>query len=274
MVKINFLKNSNFISEEDIINALERARVEMFIPPIPYKIKIEENVLSINVFKRKINVTIPKRYLYMIDGYDILLWYFRHWFSYIHYCPFNIRTAFMLQKNAYREVNDWKIAYISLKVFSDLQINLIYLPIRYNQMPLHLTDLFYHKPKGINKIEYAVFINAYNKYLPVYKIDKDTLFYSKILYRIIISYRPWTTKIRLIASVINKLYQMNKIGREIFNRKRIKGSSIIPLYNDIDTTSLKEFREVLSTLKNVKDVKEFYNQWLRDRIDIEKIKKK
>jgi len=273
MKKISFLNKNKYLSQSNIINALERARVEMFIPPLPSKIVFSSNDFSMNIFKKKIYANIPKRLLYLVDGYDIILWYFRHWFSYIHYCPFNIRTAFMLQKTAYQEVNDWKLAYLSLKIFSDLQINLIYLPIRYHQMPLHLTDIFHIKPKGIWKIKYATFINVYEKYLPKYKIDKDILFYSKILYRSILSYRPWSSKIKLVASIFKKLYLMKKIDKEFFDKRKIKGEGIIPLYSDIEDSSMKEFREVLSTLKEIKDVKAFYEQWLKERIDFKEIKK-
>lgn len=261
------------VDREDIIRLFDAARIEMFIPPLEYEVKIAGSRPRVKMKARKAEITVPERLVFEHDPGGVLLWYFRHILAHAHYCPYNIRTAYSLQKSAYEEVRDWSIAYQAVEVFSDLQVDLVYLPFKFMQAPLHLLDMYSTKPRGIDELKYSACRLVYGDFLPEYRVDRDINYYGRMLARSVLSYKPWATKVRLVASILKKLIELNKIERPKDGNKRRGEGSFIPLFEDAEDPRLRDFRQILGSIESREDAKHFYEQWLKARIDEEKLRK-
>ena len=255
------------LGRNDVISLFDKARAEMFVGPLKINVKIKGSKSSMFFRKNAVEITVPPRLLGDPEGGPILLWYFRHNLAHMHYCPYNLRTVLTLARVAQEEVGDWRLSYTSVALFSDLQIDMVYLPLRYRQLPLHLLDEFYSKPKGVDSLRYTTYLHIY-KNLKKHRVPKDVFHYGAILGEVILSYRPWTTKVKTVAMILKRLDELV----DIKDKERGLGSSI-PLSEDLENNLLGEARRVMSSIRNSVEAKEFYYNVIRDRLDVEVIKR-
>lgn len=257
------------VTQEDIelVNRLLiRARYEFHSPPVNFNIVVSPHVknLKFKLHKGVGHVVIPKRLLDQ-DALDIILWYFRHILSHIHYCPYDMKTAFQLQKLAFNECFDWNLAYISLYFLSELQIDLIYLPHRYGQPPSYLSYRFRDKPYGIFEVLYAAYKRVFPKYVIHYELDPLAEDFGRQLAIIVSQLKPWGVKIRMIASMISRLRTLKpKYFKEKIIQQAISEISI-PLKEDLMRDTLGSIREIYGEIKDLRTARYFFEHWLRPR---------
>jgi len=212
------------------------------------------------------NVILPTNLIHDEEFDRIVLWFFRHILSHIHYCPYDMKTAYELQKLAFKECGGWDLAYISLYFLSELQIDLVYLPLKYSEIPYYLFYRFRDRPYGISEILYSAYKHAYPKYLGYYKLDPLIEDYGHQLLLIVTRLRPWSTKIRMIASLLSRLRQLRP---RLFSKRIIKTvvkESIIPIKEDVSKEGLKSLAEVYGGVKDLESAKSFYEQWIQPRV--------
>lgn len=245
---------------EEVIDLFNRARSEMFLPPMDVKAEVGEGQIEVNVKGRTARICVPRRLLGDPEGGPILLWYFRHHLAHMHYCPYNLRTVQTLAKAAYEEVRSWDHAHNAVRLFSDLQIDLLYLPLRYKRPPLHLFDEFYVKPRGLDELRYAAYRHVYGDLLRRHKLDVDTSFYGSLLAEVILSSRPWVTKVKAVAMVLRRLQDLGR-AKEL----RERAGSDVPLSEDLETDFLGEARRAMRGVRSEEEAREMFKHWLRDR---------
>lgn len=256
---------SAHLSVGDIEELFNRARSELFIGPLNISVKIEGATLTTRFKGRRAEISVPPRLIGDPEGGAILLWYFRHNLAHVHYCPYNFRTVLTLSRAAVEEVGDWRLAYNAVALFSDLQVDLLYLPLRYRQIPLHLQDEFQQKPKGISALRYATCLHVYKDALKRHRVHRDVLRYGSILSEIILSYRPWTTKVKTIAAILKRLRDLVSLKQE----ERLMGG--MPLSEDLESDVLGEARRAIASTSSGSEAREFYYNVLRERLDAGKM---
>ncbi|MEM1508814.1 MAG: hypothetical protein QW291_05985 [Thermofilaceae archaeon] len=256
------------LSYKEITELFDRARSEMYIPPITSDVTITRGSVEIDIKGNVARLKIPEEILYDPEGGPILLWYFRHNLAHMHYCPYNLRTIQTLAKAAFQEVKSWSIAHNAVKVFADLQIDLLYLPLKYGQAPLHIFYEFESKPKGLDEFRYAAYKRLFGKMLKMHKIDPDASFYGTIASEVILSSRSWISKIKIIAALLKKLQALNKL-------KRLESSTgrNTPLYEDLEADMLNEASIAMSGVSK-EEARELYRHWIKHRVNIKEIEKK
>ena len=251
-----------------------RARAELMNPPVNFSIEFrEKGNIGFKFLKGEGKIFIPKDLLYEENFNEIFLWFSRHLLSHIHYCPYDMKTALELEKNAYKVCKDWSIAYLSLFFLSDMQIDFMYLPETFNDIPGHLSYRFRFKPSGIMELLYSAYLTVYPDHLPKYKVDPIIRDYGKQLAFIIFKTRPWSAKIKIIASILSKIESI--IPRKI-SRKKIKKSIQylqIPVREDVKASALNEIMETYGGIKDLNTAKEIFEQWIKPRVDMEKLEK-
>ncbi|RLF06954.1 MAG: hypothetical protein DRK00_00130 [Thermoprotei archaeon] len=254
-------------SFNEIIELFNRARAEMFLPPLDVRVEAWEGQVEVSVKGRVARIRVPRRLLGDPEGGPILLWYFRHHLAHMHYCPYNLRTVQTLARAAYEEVRSWSHAHNAVRLFSDLQVDLLYLPLRYKRPPLHLSDEFYSKPKGLEAVRYAACWHVYGDMLRKHKLDRDTSFYGSLLAEVILSSRPWVVKVKAIATVLKRLQDLGRMGE-----LRKRAGSDVPLSEDLEIDFLGEARRAMRGIRSVEEAKEMFEHWLRGRVDVEGLK--
>ncbi len=256
------------LSYKEVAELFERARSEMYIPPMSSDIAITRGPVEIEVRDNIAHLRIPEEILYDPEGGPILLWYFRHNLAHTHYCPYNLRTIQTLAKAAFQEVKSWSIAHNAVRVFADLQIDMLYLPLKYGQAPLHISHEFEGKPKGLDEFRYAAYKRLYSKMLRAHRIDPDVSFYGTIASEVILSSRSWISKVKIVAALLRKLQTLNKL-------KKLESSAGrgVPLYEDLEADTLDEASVAMSgTSKD--EARELYRHWIKHRIDVKEIEEK
>ena len=253
---------------ERVNKLLVRARYEFHSPPVNFNVKISSRVKSMKFkyVKGEGNIVLPTSLVRDEEFDEIVLWFFRHILSHIHYCPYDMKTAYELQKLAFKECDSWDLAYISLYFLSELQIDLVYLPLKYGEIPGHLLYRFRDRPYGVHEILYSSYKRAYSKYLGYYKLDPLIEDYGRQLLLIVSRLRPWSTKIRMIASLLSRLRQLRP---RIFSKRAIRAvikESIIPVKEDVTKEGLKSLTEVYGGVRDIKTAKSFYEQWVQPRL--------
>ncbi|HDJ89487.1 MAG TPA: hypothetical protein ENG40_02175, partial [Thermoprotei archaeon] len=228
----------------EIEHIFARARAELMNPPVKFSIELrDKGNIGFRFVKGEGKIFIPKSMLLEEDFNEIFLWFSRHLLSHIHYCPYDMKTAFELEKNAYKVCKDWNIAYLSLFFLSEMQIDFIYLPETFNEIPGHLYYRFRYKPIGFLELLYSAYLTVYQNNLPKYKVDSIIMDYGRQLAFIIFKPRPWSIKIKIIASILSKIESM--MPRKM-SRKKIKKYMQyfqIPVKEDATSSSINEMME-------------------------------
>ena len=252
---------------ENVRELFDRARAEMFVEPIAVSAEVWEGTFQLEVREGKVSARIPARLLRDPEGGPLLLWYFRHNLAHVHYCPYNLKTVQTLARAAYEETRSWAHAHNAVGLFADLQVDLFYLPLKYKRQPLHLADEFVSKPHGLEALRYAAYKHVYRDLLRDHKIDRDVRFYGSLLAEIVLSPRPWVSKVKVVASVLKRLQFLEKLKK----LKQNAGGGI-PLSEDLEKDFLTEARRAMSWLSK-EEARELYKHWLKERLDLKGLEK-
>jgi len=254
-----------------IKEVFSNAKAEMLFPPVQFELD----------YKLRIPVKVSKGTLYVNpdflekspDPYRFLLWLMRHTLCHMHYCPYDAKTAYYLQRVAYRVLRDRRLAYMAVAIFSDLQVDCIYLKNRYGETPYHLVDaLKRREPLGFEKLIYAV----YKEFFPdlQYKpSDEELDILGRLLAEMFRPPRSWVSKVRAVASI---LLRAKRQGRKKLLKEPYRspiGFGFIPLIEDAYPDSIRRISQVLGTIEDRKEAKVFYEMWIKPRSDEKRLKK-
>jgi len=250
----------------DIIKLFNQAWSELYCPPVRLSL-IEETenrnseakfVVVNGTVHLKPNI-VPKG----TDPEEYLLWYFRHQLAHIHYCPYDIRTAYSLERAAYDLVHDWGLAYLATQIFSDVQVDLYYLPRRFGDFPYH-TRVIGRKPSTLaEEIMEGIYLCVH----PAVKIKNESLAEAvKEIIFVSSLERTWHTKVQMIASILNRLKKRNP---HAFSKKAIKESirnSPIHVREDFQHSTIEGFLKRYGSITNEGEAREFFEQWIKPRL--------
>ncbi|MBS7613783.1 hypothetical protein KEJ48_06030, partial [Candidatus Bathyarchaeota archaeon] len=133
-----------------------KVKSELFFPPIQFKLN-DKLSMPVKVLNGELHVN-PNLLSKSRDPYRLLLWLLRHTLAHMHYCPYDAKTAYYLQKIAYSVLRDSRLAYTAVAMFSDFQVDCIYLKNKYGETPFHLHDTLDRcKPMGLESLIFAVY---------------------------------------------------------------------------------------------------------------------
>ncbi|MBS7627862.1 hypothetical protein KEJ36_03470, partial [Candidatus Bathyarchaeota archaeon] len=253
------------------IRAFEKAREELYCPPCSLRIikNGSQGKASRDSFQPILNgvvyLDLKEAYL-SINPEEFMLWSLRHDLSHAHYCPYDIRTAYELEKVALSACNDSEIAFLALLLFCDLQVDCVYLRNRFHSTPFHLEERFRRNaPRGIERLFYATYRIFYPE-IRNYNVPKEFEAYVGLLAGAIQSPQPWRDKIRSIATLLAKLR-----GRSpsTFSPSAIRrfylgiGGRTVTVREDFEPNAIKRISEVLEGIESREEAKAFYEHWLK-----------
>jgi len=250
----------------DIIKLFNQAWSELYCPPVRLSL-IEETenrnseakfVVVNGTIYLKPNI-VPKG----TDPEEYLLWYFRHQLAHVHHCPYDIRTAYSLERAAYDLVHDWGLAYLATQIFSDVQVDLYYLPRRFGDFPYH-ARVIGRKPSTLaEEIMEGIYLCVH----PAIKIrDKSLAEAAREIVLVSSLERTWHTKVQMIASILNRLKKRNP---HAFSKKAIEESiRNNPIYvrEDFQHSTIEGFLKRYGSIKNEDEAREFFEQWIKPRL--------
>jgi hypothetical protein len=262
---------NSFKMNQDITRLFHQARTELYCPPCrlvlgsggdeeenlgPAPLSVVNGVVFVkpDIVPQDVN---PERFL---------LWYFRHELAHAHHCPYDLKTAYSLERAAYEMVRSWSLAYLATFVFSDLQVNINYLTRRFQEVPYLLEASQKHRGKGPDVILQGIYRQALPGIEP--SADKDTEEAAKEIYTIIRSTRPWQwhTKVQMIAVILERLMARKP---EFLSDKGmgsyVQGHSI-KVREDFYPDSVRLFEDVYGTIQDRETAREFFKQWVEPRI--------
>lgn len=253
---------------EKIIEVFNQAWLELYCPPVRLVIEGAEKegksrsrtlFSAINGEAHIRLDAIPKG----CDPYKYLLWHFRHELAHAHYCPYDLRTAYSLEKAAYSVVGDWDIAYLATHLFADLQININYLPRRFGEIPYFMTILRSEYSSLLERLLYEIYLYINPIVKPSNNIFGDI---SKEILAVTLLDRPWHTKVQLIAIILTKLKVRYP---RLFSKKKIEKyvrDNPIPVREDLMPDSLRSLEEVFGGVSSSSDAEKFFKQWIEPRL--------
>ncbi|RLI36761.1 hypothetical protein DRO55_02850, partial [Candidatus Bathyarchaeota archaeon] len=137
------MKRGEQLRQIDILRIFNQAWIELYCPPVKLSLDGGEDQPLSSAPLTVVNGTVYLRPDLIPEGcnpHRFLLWYFRHELAHVHHCPYDVKTAYSLERAAQEVVKDWSISYLATHIFADLQVNLNYLPRRFNEMP-YLVEL-------------------------------------------------------------------------------------------------------------------------------------
>ncbi len=245
---------------------LVRSRIELLAPPLDFTIRVthKSDRLGFTIRNGKGVFRVPAK-LAVEENEELILWFFRHVISHIHYCPYDMKTAYQLQKQAFAEVKNWDLAYLALYFFSELQIDLVYLPFTFSAVPGHITYRFREPPDGPMTVLYAAYREAFPDLVERYKLDSVVEDYGKQLVMVVTRPRPWSVKIRLIAALLNRLRNLSpRMFSERAVRKAVK-NAVFPLREDVGRGGRQALSAVFGSINDEAAAKKFYEQWVKPR---------
>jgi len=260
----------------DITRIFNQAWSELYCPPVRLSL-IDETKKS----KSKAKFIVVNGTIYLkpdiiprgVDAEKYLLWYFRHQLAHIHHCPYDIRTAYSLERAAYQLVHDWNLAYLATQIFSDVQVDLHYLPRRFGDLPYHVRIIGRRPSTLVEEIMYGVYL-CIN---PAVKIRNESIAEAAREIILVSSLdRTWHTKVQMIASI---LYRLKRRNPHAFSKKEIEKSirdSPLNVREDFLRSTVDGFSETYGSITDEGAAKEFYEQWIKPRLsgsEEEKVKK-
>ncbi len=260
---------------EELIKIFNQAWVELHCPPARLVIDFGKNKddsrKSAGFFATNGEIYIkPDIIPRGCDPNEYLLWYFRHELSHVHYCPYDLRTAYSLERAAYNIVGDWDLAYLATHLFADLQININYLPRRFGDIPYFMKIL---RNKYSSLLEYLL-QEVYLQVNPIVKSSNKTLEnISKELLAVTWLDKPWHSKVQMIALILAKL---RTIYPHLFSGKKIEKClrrNILIVREDFLPNSLEAFEKIFGGVSHHSDAKKFFKQWIEPRLPSEEKEK-
>ncbi|HDN01944.1 MAG TPA: hypothetical protein ENF42_03105, partial [Candidatus Bathyarchaeota archaeon] len=165
----NDLKEKDEISL--IIDMFNQAWTELYCPPVRLSILPAEKKFN---DKRSAPFAVLNGIIYIrpdivprgCNPGKYLLWYFRHEMAHIHNCPYDMKTAYSLEKAAFKVAEDWSLAYLATHIFADLQVNLNYLPKRFNEIPYIVKLVGLTSRSVLDEILEGVYFNVHHATKP------------------------------------------------------------------------------------------------------------
>ena len=257
----------------DLVNLFNQAWVELYCPPVKLTLEEEKKPSDRRARFAVVNGNIRLKPGIVPRGCDpnqYLLWYFRHEFAHIHHCPYDIKTAYSLEKAAYRIAGEWGLAYLATHIFCDIQIDLSYLPRRFGEVP-YFTRMIGDQSKTLAEQimqEIYLYVNRTFK-----SINEDVAETAKEILAVSLLDKTWHTKVQMIAHILSRLRDRHP---EIASQKGItKYIEKNPLHvrEDYLHSSLEMFTETYGTIADEPAAREFYKQWIEPRISKEETEK-
>jgi len=207
-----------------------------------------------------------------VDPERFLLWYFRHELAHVHHCPYDLKTAYSLERAAYQVVRHWSLAYLATYIFSDLQVNLNYLPKKFHEVPYLIEASQKQRLGGPDTVLQGIYMQALPGVGP--SVDKDLTEAAREIYTIVRSTRPWQwhTKVQMITVILERLKARNpRMLSERGIGSYIKGHPI-KVREDFYPESLRLFEDVYGNIPDREAAREFFKQWVKARISEEEEK--
>jgi hypothetical protein len=253
-----------------IIPLFNQARTELYCPPcrLSFELKDERKIFNPVPLSVLNGVVSLKGDIIPIgaDPEKCLLWYFRHELAHIHHCPYDLKTAHNLQRSAFEVVRRWDLSYLATYIFSELQINLNYLPRRFNETPYPMQIFRNQDQKGLEQILIQVYkqVQLETEHLPTGSIAEV----AKEIYAILRSNRPrqWHIKVQMIAVILERLMKQSP---RLFSKKKLAKfiqSHLIPVREDFHPDSIGMIEETYGTIRNREEAQEFFKQWINPRL--------
>ncbi|MCX8162444.1 MAG: vWA domain-containing protein [Nitrososphaerota archaeon] len=255
---------------KDAIEAYRQAFQELFQPPCSFLGAASrgwsEGFSSIKGF-----VGIPAEQALRADNPKLyLLWYYRHTLSHAHYCPYDIATADLLYRSALEVVSSRAIAKLALTLFSDIQVDCIYLPARFEEEPYHvLVDLSAGELKPPLDIYYAVY-RVFHPKIRRRRLSKELEVYGGMIAGVMVQPKTWIAKVRDVAAI---LYRLGWYKGVLYDRRVVDRMRRMPiiLREDLGDRGVDRIaEEALGKAKNREEAKALYEEWIKPRLTGEK----
>jgi hypothetical protein len=260
----------------DIVRIFNQAWSELYCPQVRLSLSEEDKNPDSEAKFAALNGTIylkPDIIPRGVDPEKYLLWYFRHQLSHIHHCPYDIRTAYNLERAAYELVHDWDLAYLATQIFSDVQVDLRYLPRRFGELPYHVRIIGREPSTLAEEIMSSVYLCVN----PAVKIPKKSLAETAREIVLVSSLdRTWQVKVQMIASILQRFKRRNPRG---FSKKEVEKSirkNPLNVREDFLRSTIEGLSETYGSITNEEAAKEFYEQWIKPRLprsEEERVKK-
>lgn len=266
------------VEVEDIAKIFNQAWLEFHCPPVKLRVRDGSGkdgsggpavIYAVNgeVYVRP--DIVPRG----CDPHKYLLWYFRHELAHAHYCPYDLKTAYSLEKAAYNVTGNWDLAYLATHLFADLQINVNYLPRKFGELPYFMKVLKSYYTSILDYLLHEVYLHINPISKPANKAIENI---TKEMLSIILLDKPWHSKVQMLAITLTKL---KTIHPSLFFPRRMKEHLIrnpLMLREDLLPGSLKSFEEIFGSVSDLSNAREFFRQWIEPRLppeEKEKIKK-
>lgn len=254
---------------EEVRRIFAQVRSELYFPPCELEIREDgKSETPFFVVDSKVHVS-PKAVPKNVDGKKYLRSVMRHEIAHLHYCPYDIRTAYELVKEAYGACKDWNTAYFSVLLFTDLNIDCFYLLSRFGETPYHVDQFLNSRQRGVGRYVQAAYRHILRKGRGEYDYNVENV--ARQISMVLRSERNWFNKVRLVAQILS----LNKVKAEI--PKHLSGPSMsIPLREDLSRNTIEKINEVLGGIKNSEEARRFYEYWVKSRLknsELEEIKK-
>ncbi|MGQ9689798.1 MAG: vWA domain-containing protein [Thermoproteota archaeon] len=247
------------MDEEGVRRIFAQVKGELYFPPCELEIRRNGGVEKPPFFVVDSTIHIsPESIPRGVDGGKYLISVIRHEVSHLHYCPYDIRTAYELIKEAYDSCKSWDVAYFSLLLFSDLNIDCFYLLNRFGEIPYHADQVIDSSQKGTGRYIQAAYRDLLRKSHGKYDYKVENV--ARQIGMVMRSERSWFSKIRLIATILS----INKAKVEI--PKNISGPGMnIPIREDLSRNSVERISEVLGGITDREEARKFYDYWIKPR---------
>jgi hypothetical protein len=198
------------------------------------------------------------------DQERYLLWLFRHELAHAHHCPYDIRTAYSLEKAAFTVIGQWDLAYLATFLFSDFQVDFNYLPRRFRERPYHV-EVLSEYCQGITQITAAVYRQML-KGESRRKLGKIFMESAKEIEAIMSSNRPWHTKAQMLAVILERMRMREP---RLFSKKAVAKyitGHPLPVHEDLHPASLKLFDDTFGSISDATEAEAFFKQWIMPRL--------
>ncbi|MEM2739786.1 MAG: hypothetical protein QXQ29_03190, partial [Candidatus Bathyarchaeia archaeon] len=251
---------------KDAIEAYRQAFQELFQPPCSFLGTVGkgwiEGLSSIKGF-----VGIPVEQALRADNPKLyLLWYYRHTLSHAHYCPYDIATADLLYRSALEVIPSRAIAKLALTLFSDIQVDCVYLPARFEEDPYHvLVDLSTGELKPPFDLYYAVY-RFFHPKIKGRKLSEELEVYGGMIAGVIVQPKTWVAKVRDIAAILYRFgwYKGGLYDSRVIDRMR---KMPIILREDLGDRGVDRIaEEALGKAKNREEARALYEEWIKPRL--------
>jgi hypothetical protein len=249
--------------EIDILSLFDQVWVELSCPPV--RLTFREKSGNEAKFSA-VNGTVylqPDIVPQGADPNEYLLWFFRHELSHVHHCPYDIKTAYSLEQAAYEIVQNWDLAYLAAHIFSDVQVDINYLPSRFGELPYFVRVIGKKQQSLIEQIMQEIYLWIY----PTVKSEnKEIAETAKEILIISSLERTWHAKVQMIAHVLGRLVSRNSKLLSGKNVEKIVERDPILVREDFLHSSIDRFTETFGSISEEAAAKSFFKQWMQPRL--------